>query len=250
MTAGRRAAQSSMATAAMPLVDLDRWLADRAARRPAAADIHMLDGYVTAIVAGPVSLDPPIGSVRCSASTPIHSITAAHPSSPPSLPSQCGTTRSATRSRPRPISSGPCIGASPTAMSTRAPGAEASTPPCSCGCPPGARFSTSATSTTACSCRSSCTVSMITAARCSDRPERGAKQGIPAHRPCGHSSRRRGHAAILDAHPVPALRRRRGLLAPLTVDLQVAAPESPPSFFLRCRYPGARLFRACDTVFH
>jgi uncharacterized protein len=59
MTAGRSATSSAMAAAPMPLDDLDRWLEDRAAQRPAAADIHMLDGYVTAIVAGPVSLDPP-----------------------------------------------------------------------------------------------------------------------------------------------------------------------------------------------
>ena len=59
MSAARRPALSPMAAAAMPLDDLDRWLRGRADRRPAATGIHMLDGYVTAIVAGPVSLDPP-----------------------------------------------------------------------------------------------------------------------------------------------------------------------------------------------
>ena len=43
----------------MSLEQLDRWLRDRPDCRPAAANISMLDGYVTAIVAGPMSLDPP-----------------------------------------------------------------------------------------------------------------------------------------------------------------------------------------------
>jgi len=59
MSAPRHAASSSMAAAAMPLDDLDRWLEARAGRRPAATGVHMLDGYVTAIVVGPASLDPP-----------------------------------------------------------------------------------------------------------------------------------------------------------------------------------------------
>jgi hypothetical protein len=46
----------SMAAAAMPLAELERWLQDRADRRPVAASIPMLDGYVAAIVAGPVSI--------------------------------------------------------------------------------------------------------------------------------------------------------------------------------------------------
>ena len=47
-----------MAAAAMPLPELERWLQDRAARRPVATSVPMLDGYVAAIVAGPVSIDP------------------------------------------------------------------------------------------------------------------------------------------------------------------------------------------------
>jgi uncharacterized protein len=43
----------------MSLQELGQWLQDRADRRPAATSIPMLDGYVTAIVAGPVSFDPP-----------------------------------------------------------------------------------------------------------------------------------------------------------------------------------------------
>jgi uncharacterized protein len=41
----------------MPLDELEQWLQARAERRPIA--IAMLDGYVTAIVAGPVSVSPP-----------------------------------------------------------------------------------------------------------------------------------------------------------------------------------------------
>jgi len=48
-----------MAAAAMPLPELERWLQDGADRRPVAASVPMLDGYVAAIVAGPVSIDPP-----------------------------------------------------------------------------------------------------------------------------------------------------------------------------------------------
>ena len=42
----------------MALPELERWLQDRADRRPVATNIPMLDGYVAAIVAGPVSIDP------------------------------------------------------------------------------------------------------------------------------------------------------------------------------------------------
>src|ERR1700737_5015719 len=59
MNAHRRATSPSLAAAAMPPEELGQWLQDRADRRPAATSIPMLDGYVTAIVAGPVSFDPP-----------------------------------------------------------------------------------------------------------------------------------------------------------------------------------------------
>jgi uncharacterized protein len=42
----------------MPLAELERWLRQRAERRPVATSIPMLDGYVAAIVAGPVSISP------------------------------------------------------------------------------------------------------------------------------------------------------------------------------------------------
>jgi uncharacterized protein len=42
----------------MPLDELGRWLEQRAERRPVATSIPTLDGYVTAIVAGPVSISP------------------------------------------------------------------------------------------------------------------------------------------------------------------------------------------------
>jgi uncharacterized protein len=57
MSRRRRRAPSAM-DAAMPLQELERWLQERAERRPAATSIAMLDGYVTAIVAGPVSIGP------------------------------------------------------------------------------------------------------------------------------------------------------------------------------------------------
>jgi uncharacterized protein len=58
MSARRPTPSASMAKAAMPLDELDQWLRARTDRKPAAANLSMLDGYVTAIVAGPVSFDP------------------------------------------------------------------------------------------------------------------------------------------------------------------------------------------------
>src|SRR5450631_1576311 len=49
---------SSRAAAAMPLDELERWLQARAERRPVATSLPVLDGYVAAIVAGPVSINP------------------------------------------------------------------------------------------------------------------------------------------------------------------------------------------------
>jgi uncharacterized protein len=58
MSARRQKAAPSMAAAAMPLEELERWLQARLDRHPAATGIAMLDGYVAAIVAGPVSMSP------------------------------------------------------------------------------------------------------------------------------------------------------------------------------------------------
>src|SRR5262249_21422970 len=54
----RGKASSSMAATAMPLAELERWLQARLDRHPAATGLPMLDGYVAAIVAGPVSMSP------------------------------------------------------------------------------------------------------------------------------------------------------------------------------------------------
>ncbi|WP_454624860.1 UPF0149 family protein [Bradyrhizobium cenepequi] len=59
MSRRRRSSSSSMAAAAMPLDELERWLQARAEQHPAATSLPMLDGYVAAIVAGPVSMSPP-----------------------------------------------------------------------------------------------------------------------------------------------------------------------------------------------
>jgi uncharacterized protein len=47
-----------MTAAALPLEELERWLQARADRHPIATSIPTLDGYVAAIVAGPVSMSP------------------------------------------------------------------------------------------------------------------------------------------------------------------------------------------------
>jgi uncharacterized protein len=54
----RRRHRASSAPNAMPLDELERWLEQRADRHPVATSISTLDGYVTAIVAGPVSISP------------------------------------------------------------------------------------------------------------------------------------------------------------------------------------------------
>jgi len=58
MSAHRHSESPPLAAAAMPLPELERWLQDRATRRPVATNVPMLDGYVAAIVAGPASIDP------------------------------------------------------------------------------------------------------------------------------------------------------------------------------------------------
>ncbi|MDA9512181.1 hypothetical protein XI04_03730 [Bradyrhizobium sp. CCBAU 11430] len=47
-----------MTAAAMSLAELERWLQARVDQHPAATSLPMLDGYVAAIVAGPVSMSP------------------------------------------------------------------------------------------------------------------------------------------------------------------------------------------------
>ena len=58
MSRRRHRASSSTTAAAMSLAELERWLQGRAERRPVATSMPMLDGYVAAIVAGPVSINP------------------------------------------------------------------------------------------------------------------------------------------------------------------------------------------------
>src|ERR1700680_2841049 len=53
----RRSAHPPMTAVAMPLDKLDLWLQGRT--RAAATNLAMLDGFVSAVVAGPVSMDPP-----------------------------------------------------------------------------------------------------------------------------------------------------------------------------------------------
>jgi uncharacterized protein len=58
MSRRRHSASSSTTAAAMSLAQLERWLHDRAERRPVATSLPVLDGYIAAIVAGPVSISP------------------------------------------------------------------------------------------------------------------------------------------------------------------------------------------------
>ncbi len=58
MSRRRHPASPSTTAAAMSLAQLERWLQDRTERRPVATSLPVLDGYVAAIVAGPVSISP------------------------------------------------------------------------------------------------------------------------------------------------------------------------------------------------
>jgi uncharacterized protein len=58
MSRRRHPAQAATKAAAMSLAELEQWLRRRAERRPVATSLPMLDGYVAAIVAGPVSISP------------------------------------------------------------------------------------------------------------------------------------------------------------------------------------------------
>ena len=58
MSRRRDKASPSMAAVAMSLMQLERWLQDRVERRPVATSLPVLDGYIAAIVAGPVSISP------------------------------------------------------------------------------------------------------------------------------------------------------------------------------------------------
>jgi uncharacterized protein len=197
--------------AAMPLPELERWLQDRADRRPVATNIPMLDGYVAAIVAGPVSIDPrdwicPLLAVDADGfnhgGTPEFAATA---------PSHGATTTSVAFCRPPRIGSSRCTDASPMAMSIRVPGAEDSTLPCGCGCLIGRRCSIPATSTTGCSCPSCCTVVTISAVCCSDHLGGAVRPGNfgatptaifqPSSRPCANTGCRPATPAPADCGP-------------------------------------------------
>ncbi|HSS92719.1 MAG TPA: UPF0149 family protein [Candidatus Dormibacteraeota bacterium] len=58
MSRRRHPASSSTTAVAMSLAQLERWLQDRTERRPVATSMPVLDGYIAAIVAGPVSISP------------------------------------------------------------------------------------------------------------------------------------------------------------------------------------------------
>jgi hypothetical protein len=117
-----------MAAAAMPLEELERWLQAGVDRRPVATDVPMLDGYVTAIVAGPASISPlewicPLLAVDADAFN--------HGDTSISRRSRAVARRHNDISRvltTTPVQ-GQCIGATPTATSIRVPGAGIP-PPC------------------------------------------------------------------------------------------------------------------------
>ena len=143
----------------MPLDELERWLQARAERHPVATSLPMLDGYVAAIVAGPVSISPldwicPLLAIDADAfnhgGTPEFAAISA-------VALRHNDISNVLSTAPEAVRADPCR-ASRMATSMRVPGARDSTPPCSCDYRLGRRCSTPATSTTACCCPSCCIV--------------------------------------------------------------------------------------------
>jgi hypothetical protein len=149
-----RQQSSSMAAAAMPLEELERWLQARVDRHPAATNLAMLDGYVAAIVAGPVSMS------RLDWICPLLAIDADafnHGGTPEFAAISAVALRHNDISqilRPHLANTSRCTGTNPMATSIRVPGAKDSTPRCGSGCRRGRRCWTPATSITACFCPS------------------------------------------------------------------------------------------------
>ena len=165
-----------MAAAAMPLEELERWLQARVERHPAATSIAMLDGYVAAIVAGPVSMSPldwicPLLAIDADAfnhgGTPefaaISAVALRHNEISQTLSTKPRPVRADAPAQPQ----WRCRSASVVSGLLRRDAAQA------VGC--GRRCWTPATSITACCGPSCCTVATIRAVRCSDRREAAAR---------------------------------------------------------------------------
>lgn len=213
MSPRRHSASSSMAAAAMPLAELERWLQVRVDRHPAATSLPMLDGYVAAIVAGPVSISPldwicPLLAIDADAfnhgGTPEFAAISAVALRHNEISQILSTT---------PASSSRCTGAKPMATSIRDPGARNSMPQRGSGRRRGRRCWTPATSIMACFCPSCCTVATIRAGRCSDRHEAGVRPGIFCATPTPifqRPSRPCANTGCRSATLAPADHRRRG----------------------------------------
>ena len=208
MSRRRHPVSSSTTAAAMSLAELERWLQGRAERRPVAAGMPVLDGYVAAIVAGPVSISPldwicPLLAIDADAfnhgGTPefaaISAVVQHH--------NAISNTLSNNPTRFEPIHL-----RKPNGDVDARPWCRDSTPPCSRDYQPGRHCSTSATSTTACSCPSCCTAWTTTGIRCSDRRGRAARPkhfcatptpiSQPSSKPCASTGCRSATLAQAD----------------------------------------------------
>lgn len=175
MSSRRHKTAPSMAAAAMPLEELERWLQARVDRHPAATSIPMLDGYVAAIVAGPVSMSPldwicPLLAIDADAfnhgGTPefaaISAVALRH--------NEIGQTLSTTPRQFAPMHRRDVNGD----IDPR-PWCQGFYARCSSGCRCGRRCWTPATSITACCGPFCCTVATIRAVRGSNRREAAAR---------------------------------------------------------------------------
>ena len=197
-----------MAAVAMPLAELERWLQGRANRHPVATSIPMLDGYVAAIVAGPVSIDPldwicPLLAVDADAFNHGGASEFAAISAIARRHNDISRILSTT-----PDGFEPMHQRKPNGDVDPRPWCRDSTPPCGSACWIGRRCSTPATLTTVCSCPSSCTVATIRGVRCSDRQGGAERPGTfcatptpifqPSSRPCANTGCRPATLAPAD----------------------------------------------------
>ena len=175
MSRRRSSSSSSMAAAVMPLDEFEPWLQARAEQHPVATSLPMLDGYVAAIVAGPVSISPldwicPLLAIDADAFN--------HGGTPEFAAISAVALRQTTSVIFFPlhhIGSRQSMVASRMATLMRGRGVRDSMPPCSCDYRRGPHCSTSATYTTACSCLSCCIASTIKGVHCLDRQAKAAR---------------------------------------------------------------------------
>jgi hypothetical protein len=218
-----------MTAVAMPLDKLDAWLQGRTDHGAAATNLSMLDGFVTAVVAGPVSMDPPewicpLLGIEIDAfnhgGTPefaaISAVAVRHNAIVETLSNAPKTFEPIFARKPnRDIDAGPWCEGFHAAMKLRLSAWR--------------RSGISPISITVCYCQSCFIASTTRGNRCSDSPERGRKpncSGKPSARIFQPSSKRCVNTGCRRASRPDRSRRPTWKLAPLTLVPRSGLPVS------------------------